>query len=56
LPGPCDVSLGVTEDVGHGVVRQVIYPFACWFRGARDFVRDKRVASRWVWVHPITKP
>lgn len=42
LPGPCNVALGVTEDLGQGVVRQLLYPFGCWFKGARDFVRGKR--------------
>jgi len=46
LPGPCNVPLGVTEDVGHGVIRQLIYPFACWFRAGRDFVHGLTAETR----------
>jgi len=51
VPGRCNVPLGVTEDVGNGVIRQLIYPFACWLREARDFLRDKRRAGGWLPLH-----
>jgi sterol desaturase/sphingolipid hydroxylase (fatty acid hydroxylase superfamily) len=50
VPGRCNVPLGVTEDVGKGVVHQLIYPFGCWLTAARDFVRDKnesRASGGW---------
>ena len=31
LPGICNVPLGVTEEVGSGLSRQLLYPFICWF-------------------------
>jgi sterol desaturase/sphingolipid hydroxylase (fatty acid hydroxylase superfamily) len=32
VPGLCNVPLGVTDDVGLGVGRQLLYPFAAWIR------------------------
>ena len=42
VPGPCNVPLGVTENVGAGLLRQLIYPFVCWFNDVRGFVRHRR--------------
>ena len=41
VPGLCNVPLGVTDDQypGHGVIRHLIHPFACWGRSAADAVR-----------------
>jgi len=36
VPGPCTVPLGVTDAVGPGTLRQLIYPFAAWFRLSRE--------------------
>lgn len=30
MPGPCNVPLGVTEDMGQGTMRQLLYPFVAW--------------------------
>jgi sterol desaturase/sphingolipid hydroxylase (fatty acid hydroxylase superfamily) len=30
LPGPCNVPLGVTDDMGIGTTRQLLYPFVAW--------------------------
>jgi sterol desaturase/sphingolipid hydroxylase (fatty acid hydroxylase superfamily) len=38
VPGPCPGPLGVSDDPGTSIVKQFIYPFACWF----DNVRERR--------------
>ena len=35
VPGPCNVPLGVTDDIGPGFTRQLVYPFVCWFQDIR---------------------
>jgi hypothetical protein len=42
VPGPCGVPLGVNESVGHTLLRQLIYPFACWFNDGRGFLQKRR--------------
>jgi sterol desaturase/sphingolipid hydroxylase (fatty acid hydroxylase superfamily) len=39
VPGPCNVPLGVSDDVGSTLPRQFTYPFAYWLKSARQFVR-----------------
>jgi len=29
-PGPCNVPLGVNDDMGQGTIRQLLYPFVAW--------------------------
>jgi sterol desaturase/sphingolipid hydroxylase (fatty acid hydroxylase superfamily) len=41
VPGPCDVPLGVNENVGTGLVRQLMYPFVRWFNDMCRFVRRR---------------
>jgi len=45
VPGVCNVPLGVTEDVGGGVARQLLYPFLSWAMDARQSLNrvDKEV-------------
>jgi sterol desaturase/sphingolipid hydroxylase (fatty acid hydroxylase superfamily) len=31
LPGPCDVPLGIAQDIGNNVPAQLAYPFKAWF-------------------------
>jgi sterol desaturase/sphingolipid hydroxylase (fatty acid hydroxylase superfamily) len=31
LPGPCDVPLGIAQDIGHTVPSQLAHPFRAWF-------------------------
>lgn len=31
LPGPCDVPLGISQDIGHTVPAQLAHPFKAWF-------------------------
>jgi sterol desaturase/sphingolipid hydroxylase (fatty acid hydroxylase superfamily) len=42
VPGPCNVPLGVTDDIGSGLSRQFMYPFACWFKGAQRLAASRR--------------
>jgi sterol desaturase/sphingolipid hydroxylase (fatty acid hydroxylase superfamily) len=35
LPGPCNVPLGVTDEMGQGTVRQLLYPFVAWAHDLR---------------------
>ena len=39
VPGLCLVPLGVTDDVGPGVVRQLVHPFLAWLRALRGPAR-----------------
>ncbi len=34
-PGPCDVPLGVREDLGRGFAGQLVHPFKVWAQGLR---------------------
>jgi sterol desaturase/sphingolipid hydroxylase (fatty acid hydroxylase superfamily) len=43
VPGPCDVPLGVNDDMGKGMVGQLVYPFAEWGRRIASRVRQSRV-------------
>lgn len=40
LPGPCDVDVGLEDDMGKGVAGQLAYPFRRWFGGM--FKRPER--------------
>jgi sterol desaturase/sphingolipid hydroxylase (fatty acid hydroxylase superfamily) len=31
LPGPCDVPLGIPEDIGRNMTGQLVHPFKSWF-------------------------
>jgi len=42
VPGLCAVPLGVIDDVGPGVIRQLLYPFVSWARGIRRAGRSNR--------------
>jgi len=46
VPGVCNVPLGVTDDIGRGIVRQFIYPFVCWFRELRGLVPAGRESQK----------
>jgi len=35
VPGPCNVPLGVTDDLGSSMTSQLLYPFAAWGRALR---------------------
>ena len=37
VPGLCNVPLGVTDDVGSSLTRQLLYPFAAWARSCGFF-------------------
>jgi sterol desaturase/sphingolipid hydroxylase (fatty acid hydroxylase superfamily) len=41
VPGPCNVALGVTDEMGPGAAGQLAYPFKCW-------AGDKLGSLRWV--------
>jgi sterol desaturase/sphingolipid hydroxylase (fatty acid hydroxylase superfamily) len=45
VPGPCDVPLGVTDDMGRGVVGQLCYPLVAWGDQLRGLWRRKRTAD-----------
>jgi sterol desaturase/sphingolipid hydroxylase (fatty acid hydroxylase superfamily) len=49
-PGPCNAPLGVNENVGDSVTRQLAYPFICWYRRIRRAYRGPRPAVR---VDPV---
>jgi sterol desaturase/sphingolipid hydroxylase (fatty acid hydroxylase superfamily) len=49
VPGVCANRLGVPEDVGRGLVSQLLYPFRVWFRSLR---RDRSPVS----IRPGTAP
>lgn len=40
-PGPCDVPLGVNDDMGQGTIGQLLYPFVAW----ADRLRPRRPKS-----------
>jgi sterol desaturase/sphingolipid hydroxylase (fatty acid hydroxylase superfamily) len=42
MPGPCNVPLGVTDDVGTSLWRQLLFPFTCWFKQVRGFLTSRR--------------
>jgi sterol desaturase/sphingolipid hydroxylase (fatty acid hydroxylase superfamily) len=46
VPGPCAVPLGVTDEVGPGVIRQLLYPFVSWTSSARRAARSSRASIR----------
>ena len=46
LPGPCTVPLGVNENVGDSLTRQLVYPFVCWYGRIRSAYRRARPAVR----------
>lgn len=46
VPGPCTVPLGVSDDVGSGLWRQLMYPFTCWWKQARRLVSSRRAHTR----------
>ena len=46
MPGPCTSPLGVNENVGNGVTRQLLYPFMCWHRRVRSAYRRARPVVR----------
>jgi sterol desaturase/sphingolipid hydroxylase (fatty acid hydroxylase superfamily) len=35
VPGPCTGPLGVSDDLGKGIMGQFMYPFICWFKELR---------------------
>jgi len=42
VPGPCDVALGVREDMGRGLAAQLLYPVrALWRSGAAQVQRTR---------------
>lgn len=43
VPGPCRVPLGVTDDIGDGAVRQLVYPFTSW--AANLLPRSRRAGA-----------
>jgi sterol desaturase/sphingolipid hydroxylase (fatty acid hydroxylase superfamily) len=45
VPGLCRVPLGVTEDVGPGVIRQLLYPFVSWASNVRHAARSSRSSA-----------
>ncbi len=50
VPGLCTVPLGVTDEMGQGTIRQLIYPFVAWAgelrgRWARPAVADLQSAA-----------
>jgi sterol desaturase/sphingolipid hydroxylase (fatty acid hydroxylase superfamily) len=42
VPGLCAVPLGVADDVGPGVIRQLVYPFLAWVGDIRRVARSSR--------------
>jgi sterol desaturase/sphingolipid hydroxylase (fatty acid hydroxylase superfamily) len=42
VPGLCVVPLGVTDDVGPGVIRQILYPFVFWASNILRAARSSR--------------
>jgi sterol desaturase/sphingolipid hydroxylase (fatty acid hydroxylase superfamily) len=46
LPGPCDVPVGIEQDIGNTVPRQLAHPFREWFRafGRRKAARGPEAA------------
>jgi sterol desaturase/sphingolipid hydroxylase (fatty acid hydroxylase superfamily) len=44
VPGPCNVPLGVTDDMGQGTIRQLLYPFVAWTGELRRGWRASRRA------------
>ena len=39
VPGPCNVPLGVNDDMGRGTIRQLLYPFVAWADSLRHWRR-----------------
>jgi sterol desaturase/sphingolipid hydroxylase (fatty acid hydroxylase superfamily) len=35
VPGPCTGPLGVSDDLGRGIIGQLMYPFVCWVNDLR---------------------
>jgi sterol desaturase/sphingolipid hydroxylase (fatty acid hydroxylase superfamily) len=46
MPGACDSPLGVNDNIGHSVTRQLLHPFVVWYRGIRNAYRRARPAVR----------
>jgi sterol desaturase/sphingolipid hydroxylase (fatty acid hydroxylase superfamily) len=45
VPGPCTVPLGVNEDVGQGLTRPLLFPFACWWKDAQNALTTRRAVA-----------
>jgi sterol desaturase/sphingolipid hydroxylase (fatty acid hydroxylase superfamily) len=43
VPGPCNVPLGVTDDIGPGAARQLTYPFKCWISDVVQRTRQRMI-------------
>jgi sterol desaturase/sphingolipid hydroxylase (fatty acid hydroxylase superfamily) len=41
VPGPCDVPLGVNDDMGQGTIGQLLHPFVAW---------TGRLGDWWRWI------
>jgi len=46
VPGACNVPLGVNDDVGTSLWRQLLFPFTCWFKQVRGFLTSRRPHTR----------
>lgn len=44
LPGPCDVPLGISQDIGRTVPAQLAHPFKAWFGALFRKGRDPKTA------------
>ncbi len=44
-PGPCDVPLGVSHDMGKGAIGQFVYPFRAWGRAIAAQMRSRNQAT-----------
>jgi len=42
VPGPCTGPLGVGDDVGGSIVKQMLYPFGCWRDALRPGGRESQ--------------
>jgi sterol desaturase/sphingolipid hydroxylase (fatty acid hydroxylase superfamily) len=45
LPGPCDVPLGVNEDMGKGAIGQYLHPFRVWGEAIAAQIRSRSQAT-----------
>jgi len=45
-PGPCDVALGVREDMGKGALGQYLHPFRVWGGAIAAQIRSRSQATR----------
>ena len=45
VPGPCDVPLGVNDDMGKGTTGQLLYPFVAWSGRLAKRLRSRRSRS-----------